>query len=683
MARLIVFDINIDDSVYCLLLLITLSTCFSSQVIGKIGTGKQDYLIFIGPDIRTRTFVFANPGPLLSTMPNMNFFVFILFAILACGHLVSESASELVKARTVFIGRKNYKGELDMKNDDNDKIFLAQKLPQRNGFQDWILKEGSKTIGSVQDARVTDESKQSPFAPVLYTYIDGQRHSRMHRENESYVLEHLKPESHSSKKIIGKACCVFMPVDYSFSREDKMIVSFSRRLLSVVTKYAITMENGTDIKDNFATFVMFFLLQHGDNTASSMQWNVFVLREILTFLDRIDLYQLQLISRKLFNFIATHFNGFPCDFLDSIIWEPEHNAWAIYTTTKLPFDNPKYRLTCEELISSRLATEKFHRCYNVTIQVSSASVYNSPGRFSQVFLDSMRSVAHLWTYNELEVSWSDNYDVCFCESFAAQMLPMLLHCYDLKLRNPPLAILDLDTLYCTSNITSLSFYNTGSTLENSSFIIKLAESVNERSSFIKMNFSVFILFAVLACGHLASESASELVKTRTVFIGRKKYKGELDMKNDDNDMIFLAQKLPQRNGFQDWVLKEGSETIGSVQDARVTEESKQSPFAPVLYTYLDGQRHSRMHRENGSYILEHLKPESHSSNKTIAKPCCVFLPADYSFSNDGKPVVSFSRRWISVVTKYAITMEAGTDIKDNFATFVMFFLLQHGDSTAS
>ncbi|KAI1699324.1 hypothetical protein Ddc_18622 [Ditylenchus destructor] len=193
-----------------------------------------------------------------------------------------------------------------------------------------------------------------------------------------------------------------------------------------------------------------------------------------------------------------------------------------------------------------------------------------------------------------------------------------------------------------------------------------------------MNFIIFILFIVLACGHLASEGVSELVKSRTVFIGRKNYKGELDMKNDDNDKIFIAQKLPERNGYQDWVLKEGSETIGSVQEARLTDEFKGAPLAPVLYTYLDGQRHSRMYRENGTFILDYLKSESSSANKTIGAKCCVFLN-DYSFSKDGKPVVSFSRRWLSVVTKYAITMEPGSDTKDNFATFVMFFLLQHGD----
>ncbi|KAI1699323.1 hypothetical protein Ddc_18621 [Ditylenchus destructor] len=215
-----------------------------------------------------------------------------------------------------------------------------------------------------------------------------------------------------------------------------------------------------------------------------MQLNLLVLREILSFLDRIDLYQLQLISWKFFNFIANNFNDFPCDYLDSITWEPEHNAWAIYTTQKGLFDNPKRRLTCEELISSRIAAEKFHRCYEVTIKVSSVSVYNSRGDCSQLFLDTMRSVAHLWTYNTLEISWSDSYDVHFSESFATQMFPMLCNCYTLELRNPPLAILDLDTLYCASNITHLRIYNTREKLENASFVIKLAESVNTRPSFI-------------------------------------------------------------------------------------------------------------------------------------------------------------------------------------------------------
>ncbi|KAI1699321.1 hypothetical protein Ddc_18619 [Ditylenchus destructor] len=178
----------------------------------------------------------------------------------------------------------------------------------------------------------------------------------------------------------------------------------------------------------------------------------------------------------------------------------------------------------------------------------------------------------------------------------------------------------------------------------------------------------FIVFIVLACGHLASESASELVKTRTVFIGRKNYKGELDMKNDDNDLIFTAQKGPtNRDGLEDWVSKKGV--------------LKGSPIAPVYYAYFGGgQVHSRMYRENGTFILEHLKPECLSSSKTIGTKSGRFFN-DYSFSRDGKLIVSFSRRWLSLVTKYAITMEAGSDTCDNFATFVLFFQFQHGDDT--
>ncbi|KAI1710961.1 hypothetical protein Ddc_13159 [Ditylenchus destructor] len=186
-----------------------------------------------------------------------------------------------------------------------------------------------------------------------------------------------------------------------------------------------------------------------------------------------------------------------------------------------------------------------------------------------------------------------------------------------------------------------------------------------------MNFIVFILF-VLVCGHLASESASEILKTKTVFIGRK-YQGQIDMKNDGNDKIFIAEKFPYDNGLKYWVLKEDENIFGFSSPTDVTKG------APVFYIYPDLQRHS-MYRENGTFILEHLNRESHSSNKTIGTKCCVFLN-DYSFHNskDGKLVVSFSRRWLSVVTKYAITMEAGSDTKENFATFLQFFVLQHGD----
>ncbi|KAI1693477.1 hypothetical protein DdX_20634 [Ditylenchus destructor] len=196
--------------------------------------------------------------------------------------------------------------------------------------------------------------------------------------------------------------------------------------------------------------------------------------------------------------------------------------------------------------------------------------------------------------------------------------------------------------------------------------------------------SAILVFIALVCGHLASEVKSELVKNRTVFIGRLNFRGDLEMSNG-KDRFFKARNLPTGDVdvIQKWVLQDESDysprVIGSMKEDRqkVRKEFHAYPF-PYVYTTFDGQRHSRMHRENGEYVIVYLNHETPYSNATIGKSDFF---GDWTFSHDGKTIVSFSRKWLSTLNKYAITMEPGHDIKDNFATFVMFFVLQHGNVT--
>ncbi|KAI1704855.1 hypothetical protein Ddc_15985 [Ditylenchus destructor] len=195
---------------------------------------------------------------------------------------------------------------------------------------------------------------------------------------------------------------------------------------------------------------------------------------------------------------------------------------------------------------------------------------------------------------------------------------------------------------------------------------------------------VHFLFIVFACGHLASEVGSEILKSRTVFAGRLNFNGDLVLQNG-KDRFFKARKLPTSDADvrQIWVLENEGDysprVIGTMKEDRqkIRKEFHAHPF-PSVYTSFGGQRHSRMHRENGEYVLVHLNQESPFSNATIGKTDYFY---DYSFSNSGKTIVSFSRKWLSTLKKYDVTMEAGTDIEDNFASFVMFFVLQHGNVT--
>ncbi|KAI1696103.1 hypothetical protein DdX_19229 [Ditylenchus destructor] len=211
-----------------------------------------------------------------------------------------------------------------------------------------------------------------------------------------------------------------------------------------------------------------------------------VLREILCYFNRIQLSRLELVNRNLRESITISFNKFPYHLLDSVNWTPSSNTWDIYLKPAGLDSEPQYKLKCAELNLTPLAARKFYRCLRVTIDCACDSNYNCGGELSEQFIETLRIIQHLWTSTALHVSWSStnvgryNHEKsnCFCDSLAAQMLPTFLSCSQLELRNPPMAILDLNILYRSSKVKELYLHDTGDKLENAAFITQLANCLN-------------------------------------------------------------------------------------------------------------------------------------------------------------------------------------------------------------
>ncbi|KAI1704854.1 hypothetical protein Ddc_15984 [Ditylenchus destructor] len=199
-----------------------------------------------------------------------------------------------------------------------------------------------------------------------------------------------------------------------------------------------------------------------------------------------------------------------------------------------------------------------------------------------------------------------------------------------------------------------------------------------------------ILFLFIILTYLASEVGSEILRNRTVFIGRRNFKAELELTNDKDIFFKASTNIPYNDAdaVQEWILQDESHytprIIGSIKEERPkVKKGFEFDFSsfPYVYNSSDGRRQSRMRRDktNQQYILVHQNQDSHHSNASVGKTD--FFGNDWTFYQDSTTIVLFTRKWFTTLKTYAVTMEAGSDIDDNFAAFVMFFMLNHGNPT--